>query len=758
MMFKDKYIHKFYAFALAAVFALTLAGCGGGGGGSAAAPDPDPPAMPTAYEVAVDAIAAAETEADARAAVTAAVAAGITGAQLQSLNMKVAERVTALAEMAAEEQRKMLVDAAKCEAATQACVDAHNALIEALEGDVAKLADDEDATNAEEQAAQKALEDAKAKRDEVAMALADDMRDTETGMKVTAAETAAEGLEDARTAEDIADAEEAIAAAKRAIAEGDDPDAFMAVIEAAEMAVARAKELNAIDAAIMAADTAADGLVDDSDADAVAAAQALIDAAKALVAGNEHLTDAEETSYTGEIADLQRPVTLAKNRNDDAAKKEEDARKAAEDEKQRKANEAMAATAAKLYAGIGAPMGVVGTYATTDRIAGYAGTNDSQIAVQIGTDPAATAATATLSEDKKTTVPDNHGWEGKRYTHSVTTGADKGDMYEAVVYSDVGAPTMGAKFSAQYPGTEAFVSDAGVVTVDTTDPDTPASRVAIDSFTLSAGTKTFPLPDPNPTDVAAISEAGSFHGVRGTYKCVPTSATDTCSATLATKGLTLTGGTWTFTPTDANARVTESADSDYSSYGWWLLRTKADGSLTAGAFVDDRNTAPTTDVSDLVAGSATYRGGAAGKYALSSATGGTNDAGHFTARATLEADFEKDEVTGTIDRFMADGESKDWTVELKKSALFNNGTVIGDPTRDGIDLTAAPVADDVAQKTVWTIGGKAEAADGEWSGALKDTADTKTDTTGVPKVGTGTFYTEYGTAGRMVGAFGVKKQ
>ncbi len=45
MMFKDKYIHKFYAFALAAVFALTLAGCGGGGG-TAAMPEPEPPAMP----------------------------------------------------------------------------------------------------------------------------------------------------------------------------------------------------------------------------------------------------------------------------------------------------------------------------------------------------------------------------------------------------------------------------------------------------------------------------------------------------------------------------------------------------------------------------------------------------------------------------------------------------------------------------------------------------------------------------------------
>ena len=50
MMGKDKYIHKLYAFALAAVFALTLAGCGGGGGGTTAAPPPDETPMPTPQE------------------------------------------------------------------------------------------------------------------------------------------------------------------------------------------------------------------------------------------------------------------------------------------------------------------------------------------------------------------------------------------------------------------------------------------------------------------------------------------------------------------------------------------------------------------------------------------------------------------------------------------------------------------------------------------------------------------------------------
>ena len=38
MMWRNKSISKLYAFALAAVFALTLAGCGGGGGGAADTP------------------------------------------------------------------------------------------------------------------------------------------------------------------------------------------------------------------------------------------------------------------------------------------------------------------------------------------------------------------------------------------------------------------------------------------------------------------------------------------------------------------------------------------------------------------------------------------------------------------------------------------------------------------------------------------------------------------------------------------------
>ena len=757
MMFREKSISKLYAFALAAVFALTLAGCGGGGG-TAAAPDPEPTPMPTAYEVAVEAIAAAETEAAAQEALATAEAAGITVAQLRSLEMAVADRVAMLAAAAAAEARAALVSAAMCDAATAECIASHDALIAALQGDVDRLADDETATNAQQNAAQMALDEATEARNALRTAMAEIDRSTATGMAVATAMELAAGLEDDRSPDAIQAAKNAIEAAREAVG---DSEAYNERIATAQMGVARAEERNAVDAEVTAATNAASGLTEDSDAAAVASAQAAINAAKMAVENAEHLTDEEKATHNATITSDERLVTLAKNRNDAAAAAEEAARKAAEEEEQRKANEAMAATAAKLYAGISAQMGNLaadGTgFAANDRDAAY-DADGTAINLSIGGETTPTELTATLKEDKDAPVADNHGWEGKKYTYSVTSGDNKGDMYEAVVYSDVGEPTMGAKFNSGVgAGNVGFALDSGSTdTVTMTGDLNVGSRIASPRFTHTAGNYTPTLPDPNPTSASTIPIPGSYYGVAGTYTCTP--ANGSCTVAKATDGYTFDApAAWTFKATNPAARVTEMADDAYSSYGWWL-RTKADGSLTASAFVDDRGTAPTTAVATLVAGSATYSGGAAGKYALSSATGGTNDAGHFTARATLEADFEKDEVTGTIDQFMADGESKDWTVELKKSALFDNGTVIGDPARDGIVRTGEPTAEDVAQKTVWTIGDTAAAASGEWSGALKDTVDTKTDTTGVPKIGTGTFYTEFGTAGRMVGGFGVKKQ
>ena len=392
--------------------------------------------------------------------------------------------------------------------------------------------------------------------------------------------------------------------------------------------------------------------------------------------------------------------------------------------------------------------------AATDRAAAYNAT-DTAIIVSIGdgTNPPSAPASGlhTLSEDKKTTVAANHGWAGKRYADPAG-----GDMVEAMVYSNVEAPKQGKKFGGAAANNEfeyaltSGVTDStaavqngevsiatGLATTTTPSELAIQARVTIPSVTRTAGTETIKFSPSDPSTLQRIDVSGSYHGVSGTYYCKPTSRTAGCSVSVAAKGFALGSGDWAFKPRDPNARVMSSADSDYASYGWWIHKSADGKKFTASAFVDFKGTATTVEIADLQ-GTAMYVGGAAGKYALSSSTGGTNDAGHFTARATLEADFGDDTVSGAIDNFMgADEMKRDWSVELKEAALGADGAI----TR---------TADD---DTVWTIGGTAAAASGEWSGNLREEG-----TDGVPKAATGIFYTEYGTAGRMVGAFGANKQ
>lgn len=410
------------------------------------------------------------------------------------------------------------------------------------------------------------------------------------------------------------------------------------------------------------------------------------------------------------------------------------------------ARAAMIATAAKLYAGISAPLGDVDSPAATDRAAAY---NAAETGITVSNGDGTNNRTAELSEDKDAMVADNAGWEGKSYTR--TMPAAEG-AYEAVVYSNVEEPEEGRMFGSLATVTEtgAFeyqLDGDGALGIDTSDAATPASRVGGSNFDQSAGTKRFMLPD----NTIARMISGTFHGVAGTYSCTPTAGT-TCAANLVDGGFELgtvaadntftnNGGTWTFTPTDAMARVMSAADTAYASYGWWLHKAANDGPFTASAFVDELGTVGAASGLDNLNGTATYVGGAAGQYALSSSTGGTNDAGYFTARATLEADFTNNDdpaaITGTIDMFKgADGESRNWEVALAGSTIGDTGE-IGTAT----------------EGTTWTIDGTDADADGNWAGTLRNNG-----TDLVPQVATGTFYTEYGTAGKMVGAFGANKQ
>ena len=756
----------------AAVIALGLAACGGGGGGltteqqaqidaaaaakaaadaAQAAADEAQAARNQAVEDAKEAIAAAEDLEAAQAAIDTAVAAGISVEQLRELEMARDERVAMLDEEAARMARTALVEAAMCEAATAECVAHHQALVDALDADPTTSADD----LAEAQANLAAVETAKAEADAARMAEDDEIdRTTELGQAVGNAVDAANGLADMRSADDIANAEMLLATARGMHTEDDD---YADQIAMAQMAIDRAKARNAADMAVMAAQTASGMLTDDQSKATVEAARAAVNAAKQAVMDNaDALTDADESGFNAQIALAEAPVGPLESKIADDEEAEQQRLAMEEEEEQRKANEAMAATAAKLHAGIAAQNGdVANTTAAGTALAaadeqGAAYNNvdvpangtavDTRIMVGIGT-----ATPVALTEDKKTTVAALHGWAGKKYAAS-GTGVD--GTYEAVVYSNVGEPTMGKKF-----GSDAAVTDSGdyQYQLDAADrngaankaltivPATHAALISLPSVTKTAGTETFKAP----SGQNLVTVSGMFHGVSGTFSCLPTTVAEGCTAAVAARGFTLDGGTWLFIPSNAEARVTETPDATYASYGWWI-HTAANGDLTASAFVDDKGTVAAATGITALQGTATYMGGAAGKYALSSSTGGTNDAGHFTARATLEADFGDDMITGTIDQFMgADGMSRNWSVELMEQTITDGGLING---TDGAGAGGASM-------TKWTIDGTAGAAAGQWTGALKDNG-----TDDVPKVGTGTFYSTYGQDGKMVGAFGVNKQ
>ncbi len=694
-----------------------------------------------------------QSEADRQAAEAAAAAA----AEAEAAAKKAAEEAAAKAEA----DRLAAIEAART---------AINMAATAADAQAAKDAVDDIATATEAAGLQAAVDarimalDMMAREAAQKMALADaagmiDTSDLSTQAAVDAARAAIVMLRGAlAAAADVSDADKAMYMSML-------DDAVMAVDTAQggiDTATRRMNQMDALESASMALQTALAALAGQ------APTQAQIDAASSALAdlnsaigGAADLTADETATYQREADNAAAPISTAQTSLDDAEEKaeEEAARKAAEEAAAAAA--AMAVTASKLYAGISVPTATDANTADTDtatgtRFAGYVTVADTPTGASVGDIVVGISDDddVALSEDKDAMVDDHHGWTGMMFTASPMGGG----TYEAVVYSNVGESTEGLKFgSAADDDDYQYTLDAGnnmELTMDDTNAGAGwAARVASPSFDQSAGVKEFELG----TNMVRLMIAGSYHGVSGTYNCTP-AASSTCAVQVAADGFNLggtadadnaftaAGGTWTFTPSNAEARIMSTPDANYASYGWWIHKAADDGDFTASAFVADRGTGEGA-ASGITAlqGTATYMGGAAGKYALRSSTGGTNDAGHFTADAMLSADFGDDMITGTIDNFMgADGMARDWSVELNETDISDVGVI------DGLGGDA----NDEQVGTVWTIGETAADAGGQWSGALYNNEAVS----GVPQVATGTFYSTYGEAGRMVGAFGANEQ
>lgn len=461
------------------------------------------------------------------------------------------------------------------------------------------------------------------------------------------------------------------------------------------VSVDRAKDQRAaIDRAIKAAETAVETLGEGSDEAALAAAKEAVSDAKGAVTAASALSTAEKDAYGTAIRAIERSL--------DAAEVIVEA--------------ALAMAAERLS------MALEGS-----RISGIsAAVTHAAAPVMSGTVPG-NPATPVLGletaavRDSASTVD---GWRRGRYTGSDESA---GISDTVVLFTNIEAP--GAQpFSGEggrYGTANGLDADGNLPIVGTTD----ATLIASSAFPTGVGIREHTA-GPGGT----VEVAGSFDGASGTYVCTPMSGSACTSAVRSGGGTRLSGG-WKFVP--AQGAQVPTPDDEYQYFGWWLR--KAEGGWALGVFHDGVGSAA-DEFADLVAleGTATYRGPAAGHFAL-----GGQTAGEFTATATLEVDFGDDAgpgtVEGTVDGFTVGGKEMPWSVELQAAAISPGGAIAA-----GGNATAL---------TYWTIDENRGASAATWSGRFHDANEDQ-----VPAVATGMFEAVHGDSGRMSGAFGTTLQ
>ena len=190
----------------------------------------------------------------------------------------------------------------------------------------------------------------------------------------------------------------------------------------------------------------------------------------------------------------------------------------------------------------------------------------------------------------------------------------------------------------------------------------------------------------NGPEIGNVNVPGKFNGVDGNF----VAATGTITVLVDADGVPrwASGGVLEFTPGSATATVMVD-DPSYMSLGWWLTTHDVNGinDVRVAAWKSGADYDGDSKFASLN-GKATFQGIAVGKYTYRQAT--TIEGGHFNADTELEANFDSNLMTGTIDNFMQDGQSigNGWKVELADGqTTFNatDGATIGADGTDGTE-------------------------------------------------------------------------
>ncbi len=463
----------------------------------------------------------------------------------------------------------------------------------------------------------------------------------------------------------------------------------------------------AISKAINTARTAIAELGDTAtDAD-IAAAAALIDAARKAVSDADALTENEREANLGTVSLLEENLEAARVRIE-TARNTRQLRAAAEARKLTAAIDGTGISGISVEVAHGAPPVMSGT---------------------VPGPPAAPVADLETAAGGAAEPVDR--WSRRIYR---AADADAGTSDTILLYTNIEAPAA-RPFSGEggkYSTDNGLDEDGNLPIVNTTDA----------TLILSAGFPDEPGIMTHEADASGdVLETGSFDGASGAYVCTPTADSACRSSIKHGGGIELTGGGaggWKFVP--AEGATVRTPDAEHQYFGWWMRET---GERYAIGLFHGGAGGATDEFADLAAlqGPATYTGPAAGKFAILPQPGGAR-AGDFTATVTLVAAFGDSTglgtVTGSVDAFTVDGETEPWSVELQAARI-------------GADGSIAPGGTDTAL-TYWTIGDTKAVATATWSGQFHDA-----NPNGLPVVATGRFEAVHGEAAHMVGAFGAER-
>ena len=286
------------------------------------------------------------------------------------------------------------------------------------------------------------------------------------------------------------------------------------------------------------------------------------------------------------------------------------------------------------------------------------------------------------------TVPG--GWRSGGFTR--VTGAGTETVY---LYTDIGSPA-----GRHFWKVHGEKVESGTWTLALAKPTAFGTAGTVRSLYQDTGG--------TPQDkTGSVSRGGTYNGYSGTFSCVGTQTTGCNMAAGANNALTGVTGDWTF-KANATAAGTPAQDAEFLYFGIWATDpTLATAAHTFNWIAGGDGDVETQQIdtahfgalaTTLTGGTATFNGGAVGRYLLRNQVGRVDRIGTFTATASFTANFTNDTLEGSITEFKEGGTALvGWNVFLGSSptaaagldAAGTTGTPVATASIGGVSATGA---------------------------------------------------------------------